>query len=98
MVVQTTSAPTQSYSRTNERLTAVVSTRSSRIDILIQDEYEEDSLDDGIMSTEEVEAEIAAYEAMYGFDSEEMLRRDRLNLLPDAYEIQAWKMLLHALE
>jgi hypothetical protein len=49
---------------------------------------------DALMTDEEVEERIAHYEKLYGFSSEEFLKRRKEGTAPDSFEAMAWMMML----
>jgi hypothetical protein len=49
---------------------------------------------DHLLSAEEVERQIAAYEALFGMSSDEFLRQRKAGNAPDTFETMHWYVLL----
>jgi hypothetical protein len=60
---------------------------------IISDETKQ-SFEDAVMTPEEIEQEIAAYERKNGFGSEKLLEMQAEGTLADSYDIQDWLTLL----
>lgn len=55
----------------------------------VDEEYEK-----AVMSDEELEQHIAAYEKQFGFSSEKLLEMQAEGTLPDSFDIHLWLILL----
>jgi hypothetical protein len=49
---------------------------------------------DAIITLDDIEEQIAAYESRYGYSSAQMLEMVENNTAPDDYEVMDWRILL----
>jgi hypothetical protein len=54
----------------------------------------DEDFEKALVSDEELEQEIAAFEKQYGFSSEKLLEMQAEGTLPDSFEIHLWLVLL----
>jgi hypothetical protein len=60
---------------------------------ILSDETKQ-SFEDAIMTPEEIEEDILAFEKQYGFSSEKLLEMQAEGTLPDSFDMHLWSSLL----
>jgi hypothetical protein len=60
---------------------------------ILSDETKQ-SFEDAIMTPEQIEEDIIAFEKQYGFSSEKLLEMQAAGTLPDSFDMHLWSSLL----